>query len=362
MIIYTLQVPSVYEATASYNRVRLFKKGFEQLNVQAEIYPLIMRHVNFWGKIIFLVENFFKLLMLMGKLTKKDVLIIYGETYFTALYPLFKKLTNLVIERNEYPSFEINLDKSRTGYKNSLRNLHSYKYAELFITCSSYLERYYKHYTSNIFISPLIVKVEEYNNSLFVNAPPINEKYVAYCGYFGNNKDGIPILLEAFSIVSGNYPELKLVLIGFGPEKDINYFREIIKKKGIDGKVFFTGRLPHSEVSNWLSHASMLALARPNNKQAEGGIPSKVGEYLSSGVPCVLTKVGDLPLYLKDGFDCFLSKPDSVEAFAEKMVECFQSDTTQICINALNTVQQFDYMIQTESLLKELKKHFSICH
>ena len=361
MIIYILQVPRAYEATASYNRVRLFKEGFEQLNVQAEIRPLIIRHVNFLGKIVFLVENFFQLLKLMRRLTKKDVLIIYGETYFTALYPLFKKLTNLVIERNEYPSFEINPNKSRTSYMNSIRNLNSYKYADMFITCSTYLERYYRRYTNDIVISPLIVDVAEYNNNRFVNTPPIEEKYVAYCGYFGNNKDGIPTLLEAFSIVSGYYPELMLVLIGFGPEKDISYFHEIIQKKEIDGKVIFTGRLPHSEVSNWLSHASMLALARPNNKQAEGGVPSKVGEYLSSGVPCVLTKVGDLPLYLKDGFDCFLSKPDSVEAFAEKMVECLQSDTTQICKNALNTVQQFDYLIQTESLLKELKKRFSIC-
>ena len=60
----------------------------------------------------------------------------------------------------------------------------------------------------------------------------------------------------------------------------------------------------------------MLVLARPTNIVADAGFPSKLTEYLSTGKPVLVTRVGDIPLYLKDRENAFLSDPDSAEAFA----------------------------------------------
>ena len=104
----------------------------------------------------------------------------------------------------------------------------------------------------------------------------------------------------------------------------------------------------------------MLVLARPNNKQAEGGIPSKVAEYLACGVPCVITKTGDLPKYLHDGEDCFLCDPDDENIFFQRMVDCYNSDRTLIGCNAKKVVRQFNYIEQSSLLVDYLENKFMI--
>jgi glycosyltransferase involved in cell wall biosynthesis len=44
-----------------------------------------------------------------------------------------------------------------------------------------------------------------------------------------------------------------------------------------------------------------------------------LGEYLSTGKPTIVTKVGDIPIYLKDNVNAFLVEPDDNKAFAEKI-------------------------------------------
>jgi glycosyltransferase involved in cell wall biosynthesis len=65
--------------------------------------------------------------------------------------------------------------------------------------------------------------------------------------------------------------------------------------------------------------SSVLVLARPDNIQSKGGFPTKLGEYLATGRPVLITSVGDIPKYLSHGINGFLTKPGSAQAFAEQM-------------------------------------------
>ena len=40
------------------------------------------------------------------------------------------------------------------------------------------------------------------------------DNYIAYCGTMWGNKDGVQILIEAFSRISSDFPNIKLYLIG----------------------------------------------------------------------------------------------------------------------------------------------------
>lgn len=66
-----------------------------------------------------------------------------------------------------------------------------------------------------------------------------------------------------------------------------------------------------------LKNAEALVLDRPNSLQAQYGFPTKLGEYLLTGNPVVVTKVGDIPLYLKDGVSALLSEDRNPKEFAE---------------------------------------------
>lgn len=366
MIYFISRESEAYNSSASYNRMRLISKGLMEHGIKVKIQLLMIRSAD--SRLMMLlsryvysyIKNLVILVSILFEVDKSDVVIILGEHDQYWMYKFFAKKTNLIIERTEYPSIELSNQLSGIGKFLGNQNLKYMKYASFCITCSSYLQKYYSKYVNDIFIIPLVVDVDDYCKIEKCKNIEIGE-YIAYCGSFNNNKDGLPILLDAFCRFHKNHPKVKLVLIGSGDKKNLDYFKEITKKFGIDDHVIFTGSLPHEEVAPWLVGATILALARPNNKQAEGGIPSKVGEYLSSGVPCVITKTGDLPNYLSDGIDCFLCVPDSSEAFAKRLEDCYNSNRDLIGAQGRQTAKtKFSYYKQTERLIEFLEYQYHI--
>lgn len=357
MIHYVIQTTPQYNSTAAYNRVRLLYDGFVKNGYSSKLHLLIIPdETSFLKKCIVFVKCLFMMLSLLMIADKTDIVIFYGETLFSFMYKWFSRKTNLVVERLEYPYFMIIENLSPKLAYISKKNLKDMCYASSMITCSSFLEKYYCEYVKDIYICPLVVKLNEFEK----RRKEKKDEYIAYCGSFDNNKDGIPVLLKAFSIFHKQFSDVKLVLIGTGAEESLTKLKELIRKEEIDNCVEFTGLIPHSEIGDWLANAVVLALARPNNKQAEGGIPSKVGEYLASGVPCVLTKTGDLSNYLQDGVDCFLCAPDSVEAFAERLKDCYLSNRSLIGQQGKIAAKQFDYECQAKKVAQYFENRYNI--
>ena len=149
---------------------------------------------------------------------------------------------------------------------------------------------------------------------------PDHSRYIAYCGHVGGNKDGVSNLIESFALLAGKIDDIKLYIIGDAPgTNDLEKLKELAAVLGISHRVVFTGRVLFSEIPRYLCNASMLALARPSSIQATAGFPSKLGEYLATGNPVVVTRVGDIPLFLEDGVNAFIVAPDDNEEFSGKM-------------------------------------------
>lgn len=145
------------------------------------------------------------------------------------------------------------------------------------------------------------------------------DRYIAYCGTASNNKDGVDILIKAFAIVSRAIKDIKLYIIGPVPTQDRSGNLELIKQLNLRDKVILTGMMESVAIPQILKDAEVLALARPNNLQARYGFPTKLGEYLLTENPVVVTKVGDISLFLNDNDSALLCEPDNVEDFAAKL-------------------------------------------
>ena len=63
----------------------------------------------------------------------------------------------------------------------------------------------------------------------------------------------------------------------------------------------------------------MLVTAQPNTKRAEGGFPTKMGEYMMTGVPMIVTDVGEITHYVTDKKDCYIVSPESPHEYAETL-------------------------------------------
>lgn len=144
--------------------------------------------------------------------------------------------------------------------------------------------------------------------------------YIAYCGTISNNKDGVDELLKAFAIVHKTHPVIKLFIIGSTPSKtDASGNLKLIDELGIKDYVVFTGRLSAQQMPQILKNAKVLALDRPKSKQADFGFPTKLGEYLLTKNPVVVTRVGTIPDFLEDGVSALIAEERNPIGFAEKI-------------------------------------------
>ena len=183
-----------------------------------------------------------------------------------------------------------------------------------------------------------------------------SERYIAYCGKATNNKDGVDQLIKSFAITLKTHPDVKLYIIGTPPRKaDESGNLELVESLGITDKVVFTGVIPSEQIPQVLKNAEILALNRPDNMQAKYGFPTKLGEYLLTGNPVVITRVGDIPLFLKDGENALIASPNEPVTFAEKVNWLLDNQQEAIIIGA-NGVgvakRNFDSMIEAQKMIR----------
>jgi glycosyltransferase involved in cell wall biosynthesis len=188
--------------------------------------------------------------------------------------------------------------------------------------------------------------------------------YIAYCGNMEIKKDGLPILLKSFAQLSKEYPDHKLVLIGKNSDnEDLHNIMQIIRKYDIEKKVVFTGFVSRESMPQLLCHADLLVVSKPNNEQNSGNFPIKIGEYLATGVPVVVTNVGEISKFIKDGISGYIAEPDSIASFYQKMAEALSKPdlSKQVGKNGQKIARQiFNYKIQSGQLIKYISQNNTI--
>lgn len=318
---------------AATNRVLALIKGIDELGIEATfilVYPSagcnrlddsVYRNV----KVLYLWENrtchnkyykyicsFFDARKFAKSLKAGDFVLLFGcssyAQYFTSM-----KGVKVFQERTEHPLVNpVDIPWLQRRYLKHISDFDG-----MFVI-STYLKKVMEDYgAKNVHVINMIV---DFNRFAGVEKS-VKEKYIAYCGTASNNKDGVDDLIKAFAIVARKHPEVKLKIIGKAPTKDDETGNlKLVDDLGIKDNVEFTGVISAQDMPQMLKNATVLALARPDSLQAQCGFPTKLGEYLLSENPIVVTKVGDIPLFLKDGESALLSEERNVEEFASKII------------------------------------------
>ena len=148
---------------------------------------------------------------------------------------------------------------------------------------------------------------------------PQAKKYICYMGNMELSKDNVDNIIRAFSFVADKYPDIDFYLYGAPSEKDLSFIQKVIVDCHMKKRVFIKGRVDSSEVPQILKNAYLLVSSQPNTRRAEGGFPTKLGEYMATGVPALLTDVGEIKKYVQDGVQVYIVKPEDPEAYAQKL-------------------------------------------
>ena len=120
---------------------------------------------------------------------------------------------------------------------------------------------------------------------------------------------GVPLLLDALARLAPDHPDLRLTLVGDGPDR-VSLQAEA-EALGLAERVQFTGLLCAAEVAEAL--AAHDALVLPSFAE---GLPVVLMEALASRLPVVATQVAGIPELVRDGETGLLVPPGDAEALA----------------------------------------------
>lgn len=203
---------------------------------------------------------------------------------------------------------------------------------------------------ANYIIVPMTVE-----ESRFVGLEKSSSEYGRYVGYCGNMRedDGISILIKAFAKIAQDYPDIRLLLAG--NSRDVPAQKDLVRQLGLDNRIVFLGYLQRNQIPIFLTNAEVLCLASPTSIRASATMPCKVGEYLCTGNPVVVTGQGEIFKYLKDGQNAFLAEPNSVDAYAEKLnyVLAHPEEANSVGEKGIETaIKEFGSASQANRILK----------
>lgn len=110
------------------------------------------------------------------------------------------------------------------------------------------------------------------------------------------------ILIEACAGLLPDNPDLRLRLVGAGPDREL--LERLTRELGMGAHVIFEGALSHHRVLELYRQARIFALA----SFAEG-VPVVLMEAMALEIPCVATRITGVPELIGDGEDGLLVAP-----------------------------------------------------
>ncbi|MFA5012845.1 MAG: glycosyltransferase family 4 protein [Ignavibacteria bacterium] len=239
-----------------------------------------------------------------------------------------------------------------------LEPLIGYRFFDGIITMTRPLKEYFSRYKNDLCMMKIIPMTVEPDRFNIKRHEIPKEKYIAYIGDLVKDKDGVDDAISAFYIISNKYPEYKFYIIGSAKnEIDFERLKELVTNYKLTDRIKFLGKIDRNEVPSYLCGASLLILARPDNQRAKGGFPTKLGEYLATGNPVVVTDVGEISMYLTDGVNAFISKTNDPSEFAEKIDEALSNPNKSKAVGIKGkelAYGVFNYRIQARNIAEFL--------
>lgn len=308
----------VYERNGKVKGVRYYSTS---LTVKASRYKLLRIISALWGLAIL---PFFLLFKLKPNRHDHTIFLTNQTQVHYVIYLKFLSLllnAKFVLLSSEFPVSIRNKSRVIYLYHTFVENW-IFKLFDGFALMTFTLEDYFKPVSKKHAIFEIIPMTVDLNRFAGQFSTPHPFKYIAYAGSLSNEKDGVDILISAFIRIASKHQDIDLVIIGDNSESNFyEKLKKLIQKEGAayQHRIHFTGLIDSSLIPQYLSNASILALARPNSIQAQGGFPTKLGEYLATGNPVIVTSVGEIPTYLKHLKNAILCKPGCIEDFSNQL-------------------------------------------
>lgn len=137
--------------------------------------------------------------------------------------------------------------------------------------------------------------------------------------------EGLDLLLQAFPTILASAPDIRLLLVGGGPQEDS--LKHLASGLGIKDKVIFTGRVPHDQVQRYYDLVDILAYPRHSMRLTELVTPLKPLEAMAQGRLLVASDVGGHKELIQDGKTGILFKSEDPQALADAVLRLLAEES-----------------------------------
>lgn len=130
--------------------------------------------------------------------------------------------------------------------------------------------------------------------------------------------EGLDLLLDALPRLLAARPELRLLLVGGGPQEEA--LKAQAARLGVADKIVMTGRVPHAEVQRYYDLVDVLAYPRHPMRLTELVTPLKPLEAMAQQRLFVASDVGGHKELIRDGETGMLFRAGDADALAEAVL------------------------------------------
>jgi PEP-CTERM/exosortase A-associated glycosyltransferase len=135
--------------------------------------------------------------------------------------------------------------------------------------------------------------------------------------------EGLTLLLEALQKLIAMQKDFRLLLVGGGYEEQ--RLKQQVERMNLTGKVIFTGRVPHEEVSRYYDLIDILVYPRLSMRLTDLVTPLKPLEAMAQGRLIVASDVGGHRELINDGKTGYLFRAGNVGHLTEVILQLVES-------------------------------------
>lgn len=157
-----------------------------------------------------------------------------------------------------------------------------------------------------------------------------------------NWHQGVDIAIKAFHAIRNEAPEAEFHIYGTGGEKDS--LASLVQELGLQDRVFMKPFLPLDKIVEAMAAADIGVVPKRNDPFGGEAFSTKILEFMSLGVPVVVSRTRIDEYYFNDYVVKFFT-PDDVDNLADSMLKLVkdQGVREKLAENALKFVEDFSW-------------------
>ncbi len=362
-----------YYAASKASTIRFigFVRGLAALEAKVNVYCLIpdsnfstfdeeIPNVTFhylWNKkyprIINWMQSTIKLLSLLKR--GNDVVLFAHFAPFLLLLSFMKHL-NVFWHVTEYPLlFPGNFIIDCT-YQLFLRRCP--KLAGIFVISQSLKEWFIdaKVAESKVHVLNMTVDCKRFANCV---KQQHSNRIICYCGAVSIDKDGVDKLIQTFQSLAEKYADIELHIYGKFESEATATKLQALAQTSHSERIIFKGQVSPQDMVQALVNSDILTLIRPDNIQAKYGFPTKLGEYLLTKNPVVVTDVGEIGSFLKNKETAMIAIPDDINSAIDAFEFLLNNPQEMSKIGEAGekvALENFNSLIESQKIIDILNK------